>query len=68
MHFAEDGFRDNRAGACCVQKARLYVTSENDAPALILRMRISVYIYTQMGKYLRSQGTLRALAQVRSDW
>lgn len=50
VHFAEDGFRDNRAGACCVQKARPYVTSETTSSHFMYAS-----VHRQTGKYLRSQ-------------
>lgn len=59
VHFTEDGFRDNRAGACCVQKAsRSYANVPNvwNDATILRETHICVYTciraYTQKSIYI----------------
>lgn len=67
VHFTEDGFRDNRAGACCVQKARSYANVPNVwNDATILRETCTcIRVYTHRKMYLYSRAASHAFAQVR---
>lgn len=58
VHFTEDGFRDNRAGACCVAKSTGRTVVWNDIHSLSDSTRkVHIYIYVlHMEKYLRLSG------------